>query len=49
MSSRNAYLSKLLFAQSLEPFDFTYRGMKYLLFTPKKVNAIMEVLQNNRT
>ena len=36
MSSRNAYLSKLLFAQSLEPFDFTYRGMKYLLFTPKK-------------
>ena len=36
MSCRNAYLSKLLFAQSLEPFDFTYRGMKYLLFTPKK-------------
>lgn len=36
MSSRNAYLSKLLFAQSLEPFVFQYHGMKYLLFTPKK-------------
>lgn len=36
MSSRNAYLSKLLFAQSLEPFDFPYRCIKYLLFTPKK-------------
>lgn len=36
MSSRNAYLSKLLFAQSLEQFDFQYRGMKYWLFTPKK-------------
>lgn len=36
MSSRNAYLSKLLFAQSLEPFMFQYHGMKYLLFTPKK-------------
>ena len=36
MSSRNAYLSKFLFAQSLKPFDFMYRGMKYLLFTPKK-------------
>lgn len=36
MSSRNAYLSKLLFAQSLEQFDFPYRGMRYLFFTPKK-------------
>ena len=36
MSSRNAYLSKLLFAQSLEQFDFQYRGMRYLFFTPKK-------------
>lgn len=36
MSSRNAYLSKLLFAQSLEKFDFPYRGMRYLFFTPKK-------------
>lgn len=36
MSSRNAYLSKLLFAQSLEQFDFPYRGIKYLFFTPKK-------------
>lgn len=36
MASRNAYLSKLLFAQSLEQFDFPYRGMRYLFFTPKK-------------
>lgn len=36
MSSRNAYLSKLLFAQSLEQFDFPYRDMRYLFFTPKK-------------
>lgn len=36
MSSRNAYLSKLLLVQSLEPFDFPYRGMKCWLFTPKK-------------
>ena len=36
MSSRNAYLSKLLFAQSLEQFDFPYCGMRYLFFTPKK-------------
>lgn len=36
MSSRNAYLSKLLFVQSLEPFEFPYRGIKYWLFTPKK-------------
>ena len=36
MSSRNAYLSKLLFVQSLEPFEFQYRGIKYWLFTPKK-------------
>lgn len=36
MSSRNAYLSKLLFARSLEQFDFPYRGMRYLFFTPKK-------------
>ena len=36
MSSRNAYLSKLLFAQSLEQFDFPYRDMIYLFFTPKK-------------
>ena len=36
MSSRNAYLSKLLFAQSLEQFDFPYRGMRHLFFTPKK-------------
>ena len=36
MSSRNAYLSKLLLVKSLEPFVFQYHGMKYLLFTPKK-------------
>lgn len=36
MSSRNAYLSKLLFAQSLEQFDFPYRDMRYLFFTPEK-------------
>lgn len=36
MSSRNAYLSKLLFAQSLEPFEFPYRGIKCWLFTTKK-------------
>lgn len=36
MSSRNAYLSKLLFAQSLEQFDFPYHVMRYLFFTPKK-------------
>ena len=36
MSSRNAYLSKLLLVKSLEPFVFQYRGMKCLLFTPKK-------------
>ena len=38
MSSRNAYLSKLLFVQSLDPFEFPYRGinLKYWLFTPEK-------------
>lgn len=36
MSSRNAYLSKLTLALSLEPFDFPFRGIKYWLFTPKK-------------
>ena len=36
MSSRNAYLSKLLLVKSLEQFDFPYRGMRYLFFTPKK-------------
>lgn len=36
MSSRNAYLSKLLLVKSLEPFVFQYRGMKCLLFTPEK-------------
>lgn len=48
MSSRNAYLSKLLFAQSLEQFDFPYRDMRYLFLLRKKVNVIMEVSQNNR-
>lgn len=36
MSSRNAYLSKLLLVKSLKPFVFQYRGMKCLLFTPEK-------------
>ena len=36
MSSRNAYLSKLLLVKSLEPFVFQYHGMKCLFFTPEK-------------
>lgn len=36
MSSRNAYLSKLLLVKSLEPFVFQYRGIKCSLFTPEK-------------
>lgn len=36
MSSRNAYLSKLSFAQSLEPFDCAMFHGLLLLFTPGK-------------
>ena len=40
MSARNAYLSKFLFTQALEPMPFSFRrGLKCFYFTPQKKNA----------
>lgn len=36
MSSRNAYLSKLSYVQSLNVFSFPFRNVKCFLFTPEK-------------
>lgn len=36
MSSRNAYLSKLLYVQSLNVFSFPFRNAKCFRFTPEK-------------
>lgn len=36
MSSRNAYLSKLLLIKSLDEFPFKYGAMSTLKFTPEK-------------
>lgn len=36
MSSRNAYLSKLLYVQSLNGFSFPFFNIKCFMFTPEK-------------